>query len=211
MIEVAPEVRSYVRLDALAFAPVLVRPADPALAAELERAAAEARTRLAGQDLARLPRLHDVRAMYHATGTDPTRRRPASEALLRRALQGKPLPQVNTLVDCVNLFSLRELVPVGLYDADRIQGRICCRLGRTGEPYTAIGREAFSVEGRLVLSDDLGPFGSPTSDSTRTMVTLETTRALAVIFWPASRADASSRLLRELVDRYCCPPSSQPA
>ncbi len=39
-------------------------------------------------------------------------------------------------------------------------------------------------DGRLTLADRLGPFGNPSSDSLRTMVTTETTRAMAVIFAP---------------------------
>ena len=202
-IQIAAEVQPHVRLESLHFASVRVAPRLGRLSLDLEEAADQARRRFQGLELSSVAAIRDVRALYHATGTDPTKRRPSSEALLRRALQGKPMPVINSLVDCINFFSLAELVPVGLYDEARIQGAIRCRLGRADEPYEAIGREAFGVAGRMILADDRGPFGSPTSDSTRTMVTLETARALAVIFWPASRSDGSSKLLRDLVGRYC--------
>jgi DNA/RNA-binding domain of Phe-tRNA-synthetase-like protein len=204
-IRIVDAVAQHVGLEALRFAPVAVRVGDEALAAALDQAAEEAYRRYSGADVATLDSIRDVRAMYSATGTDPTKRRPSSEALLRRALQGEPLPRINTLVDCVNLFSLAQLVPVGLYDLDRVRGTIVCRLGLPGEPYEAIGREAFSVHGRMVLADDEGPFGSPTSDSRRTMVTTDTLNALAVVYWPAGRQERSSAGLSDLVARFCGP------
>ena len=202
-IRLAEELQAHVRLEALDFDAVRVRSRDDGLVRDLEQAAELARRAYAAIEVSAISSVRDVRQMYHATGTDPTKRRPSSEALLRRALQHKPLPQINTLVDCINLFSLRELVPVGLYDRVRIHGSIECRLGFPSEPYAAIGREEFGIAGRLVLADELGAFGSPTSDSTRTMVTLETTAALVIVFWPAGRVTASARLLSELAQRYC--------
>ena len=125
-----------------------------------------------------------VRAMYKRVGLDPTRTRPSSEALLRRARKGDPLPRINSMVDVCNWCSLELQLPYGLYDAARIVGDVELRLGRTGESYDGIRKDTVHVEGRLTLADDAGPFGNPTSDSARTMVTCETTRALVVVFAP---------------------------
>lgn len=198
-VEIAPEVASKLRLGVLALEDLTVRESDPALTARLAALAESLRTRYGGQEVSAIPGVAAARALYHAVGMDPTRRRPSSEALLRRALRGQPLPQINTLVDVNNLISLRHLLPIGLYDRDQIRGGVVARLGRPGEPYEAIGREEFSVEGRLVLADDFGPFGSPTSDSVRTMITLATRRALAVIFAPA---DFDPVALRRAVDDF---------
>jgi DNA/RNA-binding domain of Phe-tRNA-synthetase-like protein len=43
-----------------------------------------------------------------------------------------------------------------------------------------------TVEGRPVLADHEGAFGNPTADSLRTRVTLGTTRALVVLYLPAT-------------------------
>jgi DNA/RNA-binding domain of Phe-tRNA-synthetase-like protein len=141
-----------------------------------------------------------VRAMYRAVGLDPTRRRPSSEALLRRVLKGDPLPRINVLVDICNWCSLEFQLPYGVYDLAHVEGDIELRLGSTGEEYAGIRKDVVHVAGRLTLADRRGPFGNPSSDSARTMVTPATTTALAVIYAPrqvpaeavASAADATS-------------------
>lgn len=125
-----------------------------------------------------------VRTMYKKVGIDPTKRRPSSEALLRRIRKGEPLPRINSMVDVCNWCSLEFQLPYGLYDAAHIQGDVVLRLGRPGEAYPGIRKDHVHVGGRITLADDLGPFGNPTSDSARTMVTTATTHALVVVFAP---------------------------
>jgi DNA/RNA-binding domain of Phe-tRNA-synthetase-like protein len=164
-------------------------------------AEAEARARLAPP-----AEREAVRAMYRRVGLDPTKRRPSSEALLRRIARGEPLPRINSLVDICNWCSLELQLPYGLYDADRIDGDVVLRLGEPGEDYPGIRKDAVHVGGRLTLADRLGPFGNPSSDSLRTMVTLETTRVMAVIFAPRATAReavvASVDLTSERIRRY---------
>ncbi|HEX5215494.1 MAG TPA: phenylalanine--tRNA ligase beta subunit-related protein [Vicinamibacterales bacterium] len=126
-----------------------------------------------------------VRTMYKQVGIDPTKTRPSSEALLRRVRKGDALPRINSLVDVINWCSVESQLPFGLYDSAKIQGAIALRLGRAGESYAGIRKDSVNVDGRLTLVDDIGPFGNPTSDSARTMVTSATTRALVVIYAPA--------------------------
>ena len=127
-----------------------------------------------------------VRTMYKRVGLDPTKTRPSSEALLRRVRKGDTLPRINSMVDVCNWCSLEFQLPYGLYDAARIEGDVELRLGRAGEVYPGIRKDDVHVGGRMTLADDRGPFGNPTSDSARTMVTTATTRALLVVFAPAS-------------------------
>jgi DNA/RNA-binding domain of Phe-tRNA-synthetase-like protein len=201
-IDVAADVAAIVRSGVLALDGVLVRDRDDALDAALAAAAARARTATEPVEVASA-----VRAMYRRVGIDPTKTRPSSEALLRRVKKGGELPRVNTLVDVINWCSLDTALPYGLYDADRIRGRVALRLGADGEEYAGIRKDVVHVGGRLTLADDQGPFGNPTSDSARTMVTTSTIRALVVIFTPAPLAssitDAALTLTRERIDRYC--------
>jgi DNA/RNA-binding domain of Phe-tRNA-synthetase-like protein len=146
-------------------------------------AAAAARMREAADQHERTAQ---VRAMYRRFGVDPTKTRPSSEALLRRVRKGDPLPRINTAVDVCNWCSLEFQVPYGLYDLSRVRGAVVLRVGRAGESYPGIRKDAVHVDGRLVLADDEGPFGNPTSDSARTMVTPEAASILTVIFAPAS-------------------------
>jgi len=143
-----------------------------------------------------------VRSMYKRVGLDPTKHRPSSEALLRRVMKGDPLPRVNSLVDVINWCSVESQLPFGLYDATRIVGPVLLRLGRSGESYPGIRKDEVHVEGRLVLADDEGPFGNPSSDSGRTQVTESTTRALVVVFAPAGLDSAiADRALALTIDR----------
>jgi DNA/RNA-binding domain of Phe-tRNA-synthetase-like protein len=125
-----------------------------------------------------------VRAMYKRVGIDPTKTRPSNEALLRRVRKGQPLPRVNSLVDVINWCSVEFQLPYGLYDRRRIRSTVTLRLGREGEEYAGIRKDVVHVAGRIALVDDEGPFGNPTSDSARTMVTTATTDALVVVFAP---------------------------
>jgi DNA/RNA-binding domain of Phe-tRNA-synthetase-like protein len=147
-----------------------------------------------------------VRSIYKRVGLDPTKHRPSSEALLRRVMRGESLPRVNSLVDVINWCSVESQLPFGLYDASRIVGPVVLRLGRAGESYPGIRKDEVHVEGRLVLSDDEGPFGNPSSDSERTKVTEATARALVVVFAPAALAstiaDSALALTIERVKTY---------
>ena len=125
-----------------------------------------------------------VRTMYKRVGLDPTKTRPSSEALLRRVRRGDSLPRINSMVDVCNWCSLEFQLPYGLYDASRIDGDVELRIGREGESYPGIRKDDVNVGGRITLADTQGPFGNPTSDSARTMVTTATTRALLVVFAP---------------------------
>jgi DNA/RNA-binding domain of Phe-tRNA-synthetase-like protein len=200
-ILVAPDVAAIVAAPARAFDAVTVRERDQALDAPLADAAV--RLRAGAADDATIAA---VRRMYKQVGLDPTKTRPSSEALLRRVRRGDPLPRINGLVDVINWCSVEAQLPFGLYDRDAIGGDVELRLGRPGEEYAGIRKDAVHVAQRLTLVDALGPFGNPTSDSARTMVTTTTTRALVVVFVPAGLAAAGERALdltRQRVDRYC--------
>lgn len=137
-----------------------------------------------------------VRTMYKRVGIDPTKRRPSSEALLRRVRKGEGLPRINSMVDVCNWCSLEFQLPYGLYDAAHIEGDVVLRLGKEGEWYPGIRKDEVHVGGRITLADNRGPFGNPTSDSARTMVTPATTRALVVVFAPR---DIDARQLDRVV------------
>jgi DNA/RNA-binding domain of Phe-tRNA-synthetase-like protein len=149
-----------------------------------------------------LPGLAEVRALFHRLDIDPTKTRPSSEALLRRVLQGKGLPRVNPVVDVCNLCSLEFQLPLGLYDRDCVRGAIRARAGRDGEGYEGIRKDRVNLAGRLLLADDDGPFGAPTSDSLRSAITARTRRLLVVVFCPSERAPSElTAALERIADR----------
>jgi len=145
-----------------------------------------------------------TRAAYKALGKDPARYRGSAEALLRRIIAGKGLPRINAVVDIINLVSVESRLPVGLYDLAHVSGDIVFRAGRAGETYKGIGKYDLNLEGLPVFSDALGPHGSPTSDSERTMVTPETKHVLAIIisFAGANDLEHWTRRMSELFSMY---------
>jgi DNA/RNA-binding domain of Phe-tRNA-synthetase-like protein len=126
-----------------------------------------------------------VRTMYKRVGLDPTKTRPSNEALLRRVLKGGAIPRINSLVDVVNWCSVEFQLPYGLYDSAFVRGVPTMRLGGPGEEYAGIRKDTVHVAGRITVADDEGPFGNPTSDSARTMVTTATRDALVIVYAPA--------------------------
>jgi len=196
-----------VRLGVLTLDGVTVRATDPALDAEVDRYCAELRERYGGGKSSEVPGAADARTLYKALGLDPTKTRPSNEALLRRALKGQSLYRISSLVDALNLSSLREQLPFGLYDLDRVEPPVTLRKGAPGEGYEGIRKGEVHVEGRPVLVDAQGPFGNPSSDSARTMIRLETTRALVTCYGPVScRPERMEEVLdrtRDTLTRFC--------
>ena len=147
-----------------------------------------------------------VRAMFRAWGVDPSKYRPSSEALLRRVVQGKGLYRVLDAVDIANLGSIETGWPFGCYDRSRIHWPIAFRAGEAGETYEGIGKRTWHLAGRPVLADPGGPFGSPISDSTRSMIRESTHDILAVIYAPSSAPttviDSALTRLRERLSQY---------
>jgi DNA/RNA-binding domain of Phe-tRNA-synthetase-like protein len=183
-LSLAPEIAGRVRLGMVVLDGVTVRESDPGLAAEIAAYGEELRRRYPEAKSAEVPGAADARSLYKDLGLDPTKVRPSNEALLRRVLKGEALYTVNTLVDALNLCSLRAQLPFGLYDLDRVEPPIVLRRGTPGESYEGIRKAAVNVEGRPVLVDAQGPFGNPTSDSARTMITTACRRALVIVYAP---------------------------
>ena len=208
-MRLAGELEARVRLGVVVAEPVTAGPARSALLVETEDLCRKLRERHAGLTAGAIEAVRAARALYRSFGVDPTKVRPSSEALLRRVLRGEPLPRISGPVDLANALALRFLLPIGLYDADRLSGDVEARLGRPGETYAGIRKDEVHVEGRLVLADAEGPFGNPTSDSLRAAVVPSTCRLLLVVFAPGSAA--AERMAehvqdaREAIERHLAP------
>jgi DNA/RNA-binding domain of Phe-tRNA-synthetase-like protein len=150
------------------------------------------------------PKILATRAGYKALGKDPARYRGSAEALLRRSLSGKGFPQINAVVDIINLVSVESRLPIGLYDLAHVKGDIVFRAGRAGETYKGIGKYDLNLEGLPVFSDEQGPHGSPTSDSERTMVTSATQHIAAIVvsFGGAEGLESSCQRMSSLLQKY---------
>ena len=169
----------------------------PKLWAEIEASCEKLQADFTTETIKSRSSIAATRTAYKACGKDPSRYRPASEQLSRRVLQGKGLYSVDTLVDLGNLVSIFSGYPTGLLDADKIVGKsVELGIGRADEPYEGIGRGRLNIEGLPVYRDAVGAIASPTSDSTRTMLSPTTQRLLFII----NAYDGDEQLLQDSID-----------
>ena len=148
-------------------------------------------------------RIHAARSGYKALGKDPSRYRLSTESLLRRLIKEQGLYYVSNAVDIGNLISAKTRRSVAVLDENQIQGDILIRIGKN-EPYEGIGRGILNIENLFVFRDKQGAFGTPTSDSTRTMVT-ETTEQFLMIFpsfAPTFELDKALQLSTHYLEKY---------
>ena len=170
-----------IRLGCLRFTAEVKAP-DERFWAEMEETyLPQVRAAIEGRSLSEIPGIRGSRLMYKAFGRNPGRYRVSSEALMRRVRRSDPLYRINSVVDVNNLISVQSGLSVGSYDLEKVQGSIIMRRGAAGETYSGIGKDAIDLEDLLVLTDELGAFGSSMSDSTRSMVTLESRDILVVL------------------------------
>ncbi len=158
-------------------------------------------------NIGEIPEVKNARDLFRSIGMDPTKHRPSSEGLLRRALKGKDYFSINTLVDIGNWCSLDFLLPICVYDADKTEGQITARLGREGESYFGHNNREVNLLNRFVVADEQGPFGSPITDSTRTAVDVKTKNAILIIFTPQDFDDdilkKEMKIFSERVQEIC--------
>lgn len=148
---------------------------------EIEAFSLELKSTLQMSDVRHNKQIAATREAYRSFGKDPNRYRPSAEALRRRILRDLPLYQIDTLVDIINLVSLKTGYSIGGFDFDKIEGReLVLGVGKANEPFEAIGRGQLNIEGLPVYRDQIGGIGTPTSDEERTKLDLETTTLLAL-------------------------------
>lgn len=167
----------------------------------------EFRNKLTVDTLKEISGIAVTRHIYRICGKDPSRYRPASEALIRRILQGKALYQINTLVDLINLASMKYGYSIGGFDADKISGdTLKLGIGKEGEPYKGIGRGTINIQGLPVYRDDFGGVGTPTSDNERTKITIYTTHLLVLINGYDGNEELvkqNAEYIQQLLKRFC--------
>jgi DNA/RNA-binding domain of Phe-tRNA-synthetase-like protein len=161
---------------------VVVKSENESLWKKIEETCLAIQSDIKVEEICEIPAISSTRKAYRALGKDPARYRPSAEALIRRVVKGYGLYRVNNVVDIVNLVSLVTGFSIGGYDLEKIQPPASLSVGKNDDIYEGIGRGELNIEGLPVLRDQLGAFGSPTSDSNRTSVDDETRRFLMVIF-----------------------------
>ncbi len=153
----------------------------PDLWKEIEKFSQEFSSSYKMSDINKLPTIMATRQAYKALGKEPNRYRPSAEALCRRVIKGIPLYKIDTLVDLINLVSLKSGYSIGGFDADKIEGDLLLGVGEANERFEAIGRGQLNIEGLPVYRDNIGGIGTPSSDEERTKITTSTIRILIII------------------------------
>lgn len=157
-------------------------------------------------DVVHLDIIKQGRDAYKAYGKDPSRYRLAVESLYRRIVKGNKLYRINNVVDIGNILSLFTRKSIAVLDKDKIQGDIFIRLGTDDDEYNGIGRGRLNITNVPLYEDDIGPFGSTTSDTERTMITNSTTSILVFIisFTGSGHLNKELDKANELFEKYAC-------
>ncbi len=157
------------------------------------------------KNIKEIPQIESSREAYKTLGKEPSRYRLSAEALHRRILKGSPLYQISNIVDIINLASLKTGYSIGGYDISKIQEYIIFDLGKKDEDYQAIGRGQMNIDNLPVFRDKNGAFGSPTSDSTRTMITEKTSKILLIVinFGNHKNFKEDLFLISNLMKKFC--------
>ena len=133
------------------------------------------------EEVISIPLIKEARDAYKKLGKDPSRYRLACESLLRRLVKGNHLYKINNLVDAGNILSIDTNRSVAVLDYDKIVGDVNIRLGTENDIYEGIGRGIINVNNIPLYDDEVGPFGSATSDTPRTMITDKKKKILLMI------------------------------
>jgi len=186
---------------------VVNSPYSEALWREIDALCRKYRGELTTESLKEMASISATRRVYKACGKDPSRYRPASEALIRRALQGIELYRLNTLVDLVNLASIAFGYSIGGFDAEKFAGdTLTLGIGREGEPYEGIGRGMLNIQGLPVYRDAKGGVGTPTSDNERTKISEHTSHLVVLVNGydgNEQRVRENAEYIQELLRKYC--------
>ncbi len=159
-------------------ATVVNEPTCDELWAEIEAAAEDIKQRYELLEINQRPAIAGTRHLYKALGKDPSRYRVSSEALCRRIIRGLGIYRLTTLIDVVNLVSIKSGYAISGLDGDRIEGNtLTMSVGRADDVYNGIGRGLLNIEGMPVYRDAMGPIATPTSDEERTKFTDQTVKA----------------------------------
>jgi DNA/RNA-binding domain of Phe-tRNA-synthetase-like protein len=184
---------------------VKVLPSTQELLALIDETCNHIKNHLLIEKVSKINIIEDTKIAYRQLGKDPSRYRPSAEALTRRVVQGKGLYRVNNIVDTLNAVSIKHGFSIGGYDLHKIKGKIVLGIGKLDEPFDAIGRGMLNIEHLPVLRDSIGAFGSPTSDSLRTMVRDETMDFLMVFFdfSGSEKLEAALHNTKKMYQEYC--------
>ena len=189
---------------------VTVRNVDKKLESFKETIIQETRRCYETESLKDEPLFRAYRDFFWRIEVDPTKNRPAAEALIRRVVAGRSLPRINTLVDAYNLASIKTGIAIAAFDADRLQGDLTMRFAEEDEKFLGIGmkRPALLQGGEIVVQDREKLVAIyPYRDADDSKVT-EVTRNVLLLFCgvpgiSVRRLADASKVASDYITRFC--------
>jgi DNA/RNA-binding domain of Phe-tRNA-synthetase-like protein len=156
---------------------------------------------------------HEFRAyrdFFWKLDIDPTKNRPAAEALIRRVLRGRPIPKINTWVDAYNLVSITSTIPIASFDLDLLEGELFMREAKTGEEFLGIGmKEPVTMKGGETVIEDGTRLVAiyPYRDADYSKVSLKTANVLVLMCGAPGitleKLNASALEAKKVLPRFC--------
>lgn len=130
---------------------------NPAVQIALREAEKNIRESFTTETLLADARIVGWREAFKQFGMNPSEFRPAHEALARRAVQAKPLPHINSLVDIGNAMSLAKLMPIGVHPIENVAGELSLRPAFGNEVFIPFGsvKSENPKPGEIVFADVL--------------------------------------------------------
>ncbi|MBA7505785.1 hypothetical protein ES706_04462 [subsurface metagenome] len=122
---------------------------------------------------------------WHYLKIDPTKIRPSAEALIRRILGDKKVPQISNIVDAYNWVSIETLIPIGAYDFDVLKYPMTVRYSKGNEQFVQLGGKVISLKGKEIILVDASNrviFQYPYRDADFSKVTNKTKNLLLISY-----------------------------
>ena len=184
---------------------VVVEPSNQELLSIIKERTDGLMNKLSTTDITELATIKSSKEAYRILGKDPARYRLSADSLLRRTVRGLGIANINNVVDVLNYQSITTGYSICGYDVNCIQGKAILGIGENDEAYVGIGRGNLNVENMPIFRDDFGPFGTPTSDSTRTAVSKRTTSFLMIymVFDDGLNLQTILDETQTLLEKYC--------
>lgn len=192
------------------FKDINVRREDPQLEEYKKRVYDETRERWEVEELRDEPLFRAYRDFFWSLDIDPTKTRPAAEALIRRLLHGRSIPTINTWVDAYNLVSIKTAIPIASFDLDLLDRELLMREAEPGEEFTGIGmKEPVVLDGgEAVIEDDKRLVAIyPYLDADYSKVTLKTEKVLLLLCGAPGvskeKLNDSAKEAKRILPKFC--------
>ena len=213
MLRIDTEVKAkYAGLDVLTcrVANVVVEKKNLELESFKEEVIKEVKGKYTLDSLKDVPTFRAYRDFFWRAGIDPTKNRPAAEALIRRILRDNPIPNINTIVDAYNLASIKTEIALAALDIQELHGNLVMRFASRGEKFLGIGMEKpMDLEGEEVVISDNQKLVAiyPHRDADQSKVTEKTQNILLLVCGvpgiTKNALDLAATVAIDYIARFC--------